>query len=100
MLDVMAVKRMLLALAMLWPLLVGIPTAFARAAEEVQNVTSTGYRITEINELADGSGVVARLKLISGCDTYGPDLEDLVLTARYGNRSQTLQSGNAFLRLC
>jgi hypothetical protein len=43
---------------------------------------SDGYRIIEMNELADGSGVVASLKLISGSSTYGPDLEDLKLTAR------------------
>ncbi|XP_024380169.1 probable alpha-glucosidase Os06g0675700 [Physcomitrium patens] len=44
---------------------------------------SSGYRMTEINELADGSGVVAHLELTSGCETYGPNLKELRLTARY-----------------
>lgn len=43
---------------------------------------SSGYRMTEINELADGSGVVAHLELTSGCETYGPNLKELRLTAR------------------
>lgn len=44
---------------------------------------SASYRVTEINELADKSGVVANLKLVHGSDTYGPDLEELRFTARY-----------------
>lgn len=73
---VMGAKRSLVMIALLWPLLV-IPVVYG-----VQDGLSGGYRITEINELADGSGVVASLKLISGSSTYGPDLEDLKLTAR------------------
>lgn len=53
---------------------------------------SAGYRVTDINELADGSGIVAHLKLISGSETYGPDLEDLKLTARYGRPTLTQTS--------
>lgn len=74
---VMGAKRSLVMIALLWPLLV-IPVVYG-----VQDGLSGGYRITEMNELADGSGVVASLKLISGSSTYGPDLEDLKLTARY-----------------
>jgi len=56
------------------------------ATEEI----SARYRVTDINELADGSGIVAHLKLISGSETYGPDLEDLKLTARY-DRSNSVE---------
>lgn len=77
----MAARGILLILALLWTLVV-IPSVYG-----IQDHLSAGYRITEINELADGSGVVAHLKLISGSDTYGLDLEDLKLTARYPKHS-------------
>lgn len=66
-------------LTVAWLLLLFFLPVTVNATEEL----SAGYRVTDINELADGSGIVAHLKLISGSETYGPDLEDLKLTARY-----------------
>lgn len=66
-------------LTVAWLLLLVFVPVTVNATEEL----SAGYRVTGINELADGSGIVAHLKLISGSETYGPDLEDLKLTARY-----------------
>ena len=79
MVNTMAAKRILLMLALLW---------LPKVVTASQDHLSAGYRITQINELADGSGVVAHLKLISGSDTYGPDLEDLRFTARYPNTNK------------
>lgn len=73
----MAAKQVLVMLALLW-LLLAIPMVHG-----LQDSLSDGYCITNINELADGSGIVANLKLISGSATYGPDLDSLKLTARY-----------------
>ena len=52
-----------------------------------------GYRITSISELGDGDGVVAQLELIGGCETYGPDIKELRLTAR-----SSFQSVRKYLR--
>lgn len=65
-----------------WLLLPLLLVAFTVSAMED---LSAGYRVTDIKELADGSGIVAHLNLIRGSENYGPDLEDLKLTARFGH---------------
>lgn len=79
MLNITTAKRLLLILtSLLWLIPTGV-----YGSPDIGPSLNAQYSITEINELADEGGVVANLKLISGSDTYGPDLENLRLTARY-----------------
>lgn len=41
-----------------------------------------GYRVTAVNEFADGSGFVASLELIKPSETYGADIEQLRMVVR------------------
>lgn len=76
----MAARPVMSMLTSAWPLVLVLfaVTPLANAIGDL----SAGYRVTDIKELADGSGIVAHLKLIRGSETYGPDLEVLKLTAR------------------
>lgn len=74
-------KLMKSAMAFPWLLLPLLVMFRVSAMEDL----SAGYRVTDIEELADGSGIVAHLELIRGSEKYGPDLEDLKLTARFGH---------------
>jgi hypothetical protein len=44
-----------------------------------------GYRMSSIAELLDGSGIVAHLDLIEGSESYGPDIQELRVIARYAS---------------
>jgi alpha-glucosidase/alpha-D-xyloside xylohydrolase len=41
-----------------------------------------GYRVTAVNEFADGSGFVAALELIKPSETYGADIKQLSMVVR------------------
>ncbi len=42
-----------------------------------------GYQITSIQEMLDGNGIVAQMKLLRGTEIFGPDIENLKLSVRY-----------------